>query len=374
MTFLLVSIIIFFVIVLLVQLSNYFFTLPSKRALENQPLVSILIPARNEQDNIEQCVMSLANQTYQNVEIIVCNDHSTDQTGDILASLQTKVKNLKVIQGVDLPEGWLGKPFACHQLSKVASGDYLLFVDADTTHKPNMLETAIKKMVSKKAKFMSAFLFQKMNTFGEKLIVSFAFFSIFSLFPMKLTNAIHASFAGAANGQFIMFEKAAYLSIGGHQSVKNAIAEDIMLAKTVQKYKQNTVFLNATSVSQCRMYHSFGEAFKGFSKNYFSISNYKIVPTMFLWFWMLFVFCFPLFALPFLSLAQMPLALGALASSFVIWLFATLTLKLPKQTLLYYPFIIVMSAVIALNSVYIHLFKKVTWKGRKIAPPKIGWF
>ncbi len=171
---------------LLISISNSFAIKRMGRypRVEDQPFVSVLVPARNEELNIEKCVSSLLRQNYPNFEVIVLNDNSTDKTSLILKRLQQTNPRLQVINGNSLPEGWPGKHWACHQLSQAARGQYLLFTDADTVHAPNALQHAINALVNEKADLVTALPRQEVVSFGEKLVVPFMNFAILSFLPI----------------------------------------------------------------------------------------------------------------------------------------------------------------------------------------------
>ncbi len=121
------------------------------------PLVSVLIPARNEESNIARCVNSLRAQDYPTFEVLVLDDNSLDRTADIVSEIAGEDTRIRLLQGAPLPQGWAGKPFACHQLAKEARGDYLLFVDSDTSHAPDMLRTVMPVALTSGASIISGF-------------------------------------------------------------------------------------------------------------------------------------------------------------------------------------------------------------------------
>jgi chlorobactene glucosyltransferase len=139
---------------------------------DSMPLTSILIPARNEEVSIRDCVVSLLEQDYPNIEIIVLDDHSTDNTAKILSELAITTSKLKIIEGKEIPPGWLGKNWACNQLGELSQGSILLFTDADTHHEPKAVREAVSTMIAQRLDFLSALPFQIVETLGEKLLVS----------------------------------------------------------------------------------------------------------------------------------------------------------------------------------------------------------
>ncbi|MFN3394337.1 MAG: glycosyltransferase, partial [Candidatus Thermochlorobacter sp.] len=188
-----------------------------------QPFVSILVPARNEERNIERCVSSLLAQDYPHFEVIVLNDHSSDRTGEILARLQQRSSRLKVLDGKALPEGWLGKAWACQQLAEAASGELLLFTDADTVHNPDAARRAVATLLTTKSDMLTAVPYQIMHSFWEKMGVPLVHFLIMCFLPMsQVWQSRNTAFAFAC-GQFILFRREFYQKIGGHAAVRTAL-------------------------------------------------------------------------------------------------------------------------------------------------------
>lgn len=247
------------------------------------PLVSILIPARNEALNIEACVRSLMAQSYPRFRVCVLDDHSTDETARIVESLGLNESNGGLIRGAELPPGWVGKNWACHQLSRAADGEYLLFTDADTVHSPDCVGALVAAARERGAVLVSAWPKQITVTLGEKLVVSLLplvgtlFYPHFVLYGLdlfpSLRSRVPAGFRrllGAANGQVMFFKREGYLEIGGHEAVRDHLVEDIALGRAVaNRMHMGDWWVNcdAAGLVRCRMYRSMGEVWEGFSKN-----------------------------------------------------------------------------------------------------------
>jgi chlorobactene glucosyltransferase len=248
------------------------------------PLVSVLVPARNEQRNIEECVRSLLLQDYPNYELIVLDDHSSDRTAEIAERLMGQVRNKRVsarlIRGQVLPDGWTGKNWACHQLAEAASGDFLLFTDADTIHAPGMISAAVDYACRKNASLVSAWPRLLTETLGEKLIVPVILVVGLGFCPLWLQRLIQFRSEkadprllrriGAANGQFMFFTRDCYERIGGHAAVRSHVVEDIALGREVAAHVGEGLRLfncDALKFSTVRMYRSFAETWEGFTKN-----------------------------------------------------------------------------------------------------------
>ena len=147
------------------------------------PKVSILVPARNEENNILGCVQSLLDQKYPHFEVLVLDDESTDKTLDILTQLSSKYADLKVVQGKPLPPGWMGKHWACHQLSEIADGEIILFTDADTLHHSLTLRESVSALLNQDADLLSVIPFEILGSWGEKIMLSLYLFELLVFYP-----------------------------------------------------------------------------------------------------------------------------------------------------------------------------------------------
>lgn len=231
-----------------------------------QELVSILIPARNEEKNITECITKCLDQTYPNKEIIVLNDNSTDNTNVLLQKFSDRIK---IINGAQLPEGWLGKNWACHQLSLNANGKYLLFIDADVRLNEKAVKAAINEIHFSEIGMLSVFPTQKIKSFSEWLIVPLMNWLLLGFLPLALVyKSKHKSFV-AANGQFMLWRKDTYNSIGGHLAVKGKLVEDMEFARLCKENGIKIKTLLGNELVFCRMYTKLSEAINGFSKNFY---------------------------------------------------------------------------------------------------------
>lgn len=336
------------------------------------PKFSICVPARNEERMIAQCVESLCNQDYPLFEVIVLDDNSTDGTPLILEQLRKKYPNtLITIVGKPLEKGWIGKPFACHQLSQVATGDILLFTDADTIHVPEMLTSAVSFADERNADFFSMIPFEVMGTWGEKLVLPLIHYLYFAYLPNKWITDKKAVKYSAANGQFMFFRKETYHAIGGHTAVRNNLVEDVFLAKEVKKSGRRILLANGCNIVSCRMYENFREVFNGFSKNFFAGMSFSL-PMMVLFqahFLVLFVlpFVFVLFSIIrqdfSVEFFYLPLLHYSLAT--IIRLLITLRFKMPLLQAFLHPFAVFIGMAIGINSVrWAYSSIGSQWKGR----------
>ncbi|GAB5408976.1 MAG: hydroxychlorobactene glucosyltransferase CruC [Balneolaceae bacterium] len=247
------------------------------RKEDPSPLVSICIPARNEENVIERCVTSALKQDYENFEVLVLDDASTDSTTEILSQLSGIIANLKHIKGASKPDKWLGKPWACYQLSEAAKGDILVFIDADVWLEPEVIQNTVS--ILKKKDALTVWPQQRLETFWENMIIPLVYFALFTLLPAKYVErpprwmpsffqSIFDTKFVAACGQFFAFTKSAYLHIKGHNSVKDQVVEDMELAKNLKSNGLKLQMMHGVDSVYCRMYTSHSEIWNGFKKNF----------------------------------------------------------------------------------------------------------
>ncbi|TAF44297.1 MAG: glycosyltransferase family 2 protein [Sphingobacteriales bacterium] len=268
MIYLLYTIFLFLILRFTVTLFNFI----SNPKLTTSPknyncLVSVLIPARNEQQHILTLLQSLKKQDYQSIEVIIYDDASTDYTLAICQNFCATDDRFTVIGNSQLPQGWMGKNHACYQLAKKAKGTYFLFLDADEVVSNGLINNAIHRMETGKLALLSLFANQIMLTIGEKMVVPLMHFLLLNLLPLRLVKVSKNPSIAAASGQFMMFDAAIYKSQFWHKQVKNKVVEDIEIMKKVKQFGYKGETLLANNYLHCRMYASYSEALHGFSKN-----------------------------------------------------------------------------------------------------------
>jgi len=250
-----------------------------KRPPADPPFVSILIPARNEERNIRECLESLTRQDYPNYEIIVVNDRSTDRTREIVEELQKTHRNIALITNEELQEGWTGKNFALHKGVQSAKGAWYLFTDADTWHHPKSVSQAVNYVLDKKADMLTLLPFLEGKSFWEKLIQPIAGAVLLISFPIKNSNNPRKKTA-FANGQFILIRKDIYNKFGGHKGLKEHFLEDIAMAKAVKHGGDVLSVVISPDLFKTRMYKNFMEIWNGWTRIFYYIYDKK--------FWLIF--------------------------------------------------------------------------------------
>jgi chlorobactene glucosyltransferase len=243
----------------------------SDSAPEAAPLVSVIVPARNEAHNIERCVRSILATSYPNLELIVVDDASTDGTHEVAERAIAGDPRARLVKNPPLPDGWFGKQWACCTGAKLARGEILQFTDADTQHGSDLVTRAVNAMRRTRAELLSIAGHQTLLGFWEKIIQP----QMFNVLSMRYggTESITQSRRirdKIANGQCIFVNRAAYDAIGGHGSVRASVAEDLLLAQRFFAARKHVVVLIGVKQLTTRMYGSLTEIINGWRKNVFA--------------------------------------------------------------------------------------------------------
>lgn len=268
----------------LVALSNLIFAqrLP-KTYHDCGSLVSVLIPARNEEKHILDILSDLLSQDYQNIEIIVFDDLSTDSTAVIVSSMSEKDNRIRIVHSCGLPDGWLGKNYACHELAKQAKGDYLLFLDADVRVGKDLISRTIHFAKKNNLGLLSIFPKQQMLSSGEWVTVPVMNSVLITLLPLILVKKSKFTSLSAANGQFMLFNSVVYKRNLPHEKLKHNMVEDIAIARFFKQQKVKIACLAGNESISCRMYTGFNEAVNGFSKNVISFFGDSFLVAILFW-------------------------------------------------------------------------------------------
>ena len=278
------------------------------------PLVSVIVPARNEARNIARCVRSILATDYPNIELIVVDDQSTDGTGAIAAGL-----GATVIETPPLPADWFGKQWACWTGKSRARGEILCFTDADTEHAPDLVPRTVNAMSALRADMFSVAGRQEMVTLWEKLVQAQVFGMLNAWYGgTEEINQAKQYWRKIANGQYLVVTRAAYDATGGHEAVKHTVAEDLMLAQHFHREGKRVLFIEGFEQLSTRMYTSLREMIAGWGKNVYAGGIYALPPWVPRWAFPLGLLFPPLFnLLP--PVALLLAALGLVSHPVLVW-------------------------------------------------------
>lgn len=342
---------------------NACYQLPKKDSagLENEPLLSVLIPARNEAENIAHLLQDLQQQHYQRMEILVFDDLSTDGTADIVESMILTDSRIRLIRSAGLPDGWLGKNYACHQLATEAKGDYFLFLDADVRIQDDLIHRALTMAKRSQTALLSIFPAQQMLSIGEWLTVPLMNYILLTLLPLPLVLKSGFASLAAANGQFMLFSRSSYLSCRPHNLFRNNKVEDISIARYFKEKKLPVVCITSNGSLSCRMYQSAGAAVNGFAKNILSFFGNSVVAATLFWLLttvgiVVVIVAFPWWVALLYTLVQIAIrvlvSIGSYQNGFM-----NILLAIPQQWMMGY---------LMINALKYKYKKGLTWKGRNI--------
>ena len=347
------------------------------RNLKTAPRISVLVPARNEEDTIGPCVSSLLAQDYPDFQVIVINDNSTDGTAAILSKLEQGDSRLKIISGQPLPPDWLGKHWACHQLYRAADGELLMFTDADTVHAPDTLRCATAALLEEKADMISILPRHILHSLAEKLLMPAFALGAFANVPLPPRLRPGNTKLASSSGKLMLFRRTSYEAAGGFQSIRQSVLDDLQLAEKVSASGMRYRVFDGTDNVTCRMYHNWTEVHQGLTKNVFPSYGYNVPLFIFTWLWINFVFWEPIIVLGVHKIPEYPpvlsVGLAAICVAACLVLFGSYyhRFKFPLYMVLLYPVSISLMTAIAFSSMFLTVSGQATWKDRKMPNRKI---
>ncbi|MFY7894867.1 MAG: glycosyltransferase, partial [Phycisphaerales bacterium] len=340
-------------------------------------LVSVCIPARNEEANIEACVRGILASTHSNVEVLVYDDQSTDRTPAILAKLAAEDSRVRIVPTKTLPDGWNGKQHACWRMAQDAQGTWLCFTDADVRFEPGAVRAALLAAkagtretgaAGKEIGLVSTFPRQETGSLAESLAVPMIFFILFSYLPfVRMRNSLDAS-ASAGCGQFLFARKDAYFASGGHEAFKNSMHDGVKMPRCVRRAGFATDLFDGTDVVSCRMYRDLSSTWRGFAKNaYEGLGSVGLLVFVTVVHLLAHVLPFVIWPLMF-SYRVMPivalLAGVAIAAGLTQRLILAERLRTSIIGAMLHPIGVVMMTLIQWHSLLLHMTGKRTWRGR----------
>lgn len=337
--------------------------------------VSVIVPARNEAASIDNLLSSLIASEYPDLEILVVDDRSTDDTAERVALWAARDDRIRLIQGRELPPGWFGKPWACVQGAEQANGTILVFTDADTTHSPSLLGRTVAAIRQEQIDLLSVATRIQCVTFWERIVMPQVFAILGLRFAPRRVNRSRTPWGVAANGQYLVLPRTSYLKQGGHTAVFDQVVEDIALAQHCIRSGGKLRFYHAESLISTRMYRSLAEMIEGWSKN-IHLGSRMVTPPGILRFLapfgvmlaMIFWLIPPLTLL--LGLAG-PASLWAVLASLLFWGVVLFGMRLPVWYALLYPLGSATTLGIVLRSIW-RGKRKVVWRGRSYHPGDQG--
>lgn len=364
-----------YLLFLLLLLHRYTHRRPHLRSYSPRPsgpLLSVIIPARNEAANIETCLHSILGTAYVPMEVIVVDDRSSDGTAAMIEQVARSPEargRLRLVRGAELPAGWFGKPWALLQGYRVVSGTILLFTDADTRHAPELIPRCVAALEAERVDLVSVLPRQEMVTFWERLVQPHVFLALASrVGGLERINRTRVEWDGIANGQFILTTRAAYETVGTHEAVKDRVAEDLALAQAYVRHGLNIFLVHGPEYMTTRMYRTLGEVVEGWSKNLALGVPLTLPPIP----WLRRAAPY-LMWLPSLAWVAPPVwwalhreswALATIAISLAVWVVVYWAEKAPVRYALLYPVGATMVAYIMLRSAW-RGGRKVVWRGRE---------
>ncbi len=355
-------------------LSNiaYFRLATAKPRITGGPFVSVIVPARNEERSVARCVGSLLAQGYADYEVIVVDDESTDATAGIVAALAADDPRLRLVRGVPLPDGWLGKPHALSEGAAVARGEILLLTDADTVHDPGSISWAVTNLRDHRADILSGYLDQEYGSLGERLVVP-TMYAMMLLVPFFLLPRTRSPRLAFAIGQYVALRREALDGVGGFEAIGDSITDDMSMAIRMKEFGYRGVFLDAKGIAGCRLYDGYRDAFEGIERSIYSAVGGRPTAVLAITVIVLGLILGPavsaLWANLHLVMSAGPLTLSVVLFA-VQWALLAWDRNVPLTAVVLYPLVFVNLVVILAASMLRTGFGPgVDWKGRMVRAP-----
>ncbi len=329
--------------------------------------VSVLIPARNEEQNLAETLEAVLANREARFEVIVLDDSSTDGTADILRTVALRDHRVRWESAPPLPKGWCGKQHACHVLAGLAHHPLLLFIDADVRLAPDALSRMIHFMEQNPAALASGVPRQKLGTFSERLLLPLIHSVLLGFLPMHAMRWTRWPSLSAGCGQLFIVRRDAYERCGGHAELRASLHDGIRLPRVFRKAGFATDLFDATDLATCRMYRTNGETWLGLGKNATEGLGApgRILPmTALLWGGQVLPFALCVCA-PMVSSEGLVLALSAAAFAFLPRVVAVLRFRQPLSSALLHPIGVLALLGIQWSALFRQLLGRPSqWKGR----------
>ncbi|PYZ98523.1 glycosyl transferase family 2 [Alteribacter lacisalsi] len=337
-----------------------------RKADRHPPSVDVFVPLRNEERNVPDLIASLKGLTAPNLTFFLLDDGSSDRTGELLTALTDDDPRFYLLKGKPLPEAWVGKVHACHQLSKNGSGEFALFVDADVRLAHGTVESLLSCFKRPETGLVTGFPKTPAKGVLGSLLIPMQHFVVHFHLPVLLANYTTFAPATAAHGAFMMFRRSAYEKAGGHKAVKSSLVEDVHLARQMKKSGYRVTLANVSDAVTCYMYETDREVWEGFSKNLFPGLGRSLPLAVFVTlFYLLFYTAPGIFAILVLlgSLEMvwlLPYSLGVVHKGIVDW-----SVRQKLWLCILMPASALMTVVLLWYSAFLGVFRRgFSWKGR----------
>jgi len=340
------------------------------------PMISVLIPARDEEQNLPATLEALLIQDYRNFEIIVCDDNSSDGTWEVVSRYMQMDSRVRGIQGKPLADGWRGKNYAVQQLIHAAHGEYVLITDADIHHSPDSLSYGYSALVKNKVDMISGYARETVRSMWTQTLISASLFITVLYVPLPLQRRRPRPAWAMAIGQYLFVRKAALDSIGGFASFRNIVTDDIELARTIVRNGFKMQFLDLNPILRVNMYDDFRSAFKGISRSVYHMAKSSMLPFFIVIVLLLYLLgltplvvlalSFPVYAhtVPILPYA---LLLGGTLLLYGSWIRSALFHNYRFSTALLGPSVFIIVGSTYIYGMYLKVSKRgMTWKGRPL--------
>jgi chlorobactene glucosyltransferase len=329
---------------------------------ETTPLVSVIVPARDEERTIERTVRAFLAQTWPALELVVVNDRSVDGTGPILQRLAAEDPRLVVIDNEEPPAGWLGKPWALHQGSLRAHGELLLFVDADVIYEPDGVAAAVLHLHERGVPMLSLFPRFVMRGFWEHVVMPNLAFFAFTVLPLWLSNRSRVRVLAIGGGTGNLVRRVDYDAVGGHEALRDAVVDDVGLARLFRRSGRPTLVARAEDLVSVRMYEGLGEIVRGFTKNGFAATGRSYVTMA-----AFFVLGFTMHVLPFalaLTGDLISIASVVVLTLVRVILYSALRFRLDNALFGHLPMVLVWFFILLRSTWYTGVRGQLAWRGR----------
>ena len=339
-------------------------------AREAFPGVSVLVPARNEERNIQACLDALVEQRYSNMEILVLDDHSEDHTTALVEAVTRRDRRVRLLHGGPVPQGWLGKHWACHQLVLAATGELVLFVDADTVVGADVVQDAVAAMCDQEADLLSLVPTRVGRSWPDRLVSAIVGWTILAWLPIGLAHSTRNPYLSAAFGPFMLFRRKAYERIGGHRAIRNNPLDDFVLSRRIKSAGLRWRLFDGSGRVLTDDYVTPSEAIDGLCRSVFPVFGFNVGAFLLVWAGLAALGLVPVAVIAGAALgfevAPLILRLSGLTVLMLLasWGLASIRFGFSPLLAIFYPLPILLTLYIGLRSMLRTVLGRNTWKGR----------